>query len=306
MSVQEEIQRVVVDNRVVLFMKGSRMAPQCGFSARAVDILDEYLEDYRTVDVLADPAVREAIKDFSAWPTIPQLYVDAKFVGGSDIIHEMTKSGELAELLGTPRIEMSEPKVALSKAAEEAFIRFWDVEGDTEEPVVRLTISSNWEPLLDLDQEREGDLVLDMGELDLVMTRSTARRADGVTIDYMERGGNIGFKVEVPKRPRMVGQLTVDELKRWMDDGKPHLLIDVRTPEEWATAKIEGAVMLNEILDSLESLDRQKTIVFMCHHGMRSQQAASHLLAQGFRDVHNLQGGIDAWSLHVDSDVPRY
>lgn len=306
MGVHDEIHALVADNRVVLFMKGTRMAPQCGFSARAVDILDEYLDDYRTVDVLADPRLREAIKDFSSWPTIPQLYVDAKFVGGSDIIHEMTKSGELAAVLGTPRIEMSEPKVTLTKSAEAAFIRFWEVEGDTEEPVVRLTISSNWEPLLDLDQEREGDLVLDMGELDLVMTRSTARRADGVRIDYMERGGNIGFKVDVPSRPPMVGQLTVDELKRWIDDGKPHLLVDVRTPEERSTAKIESAVPLADLVGDLEALDRDKTIVFMCHHGMRSAQAASHLLAQGFRDVYNLQGGIDAWSLHVDPNVPRY
>ncbi|MBX3274554.1 MAG: Grx4 family monothiol glutaredoxin [Sandaracinaceae bacterium] len=306
MGVHDEIHRLVSEHRVVLFMKGTRMAPQCGFSARSVDILDEYLDDYRTVDVLADPRMREAIKDFSSWPTIPQLYVDAKFVGGSDIIHEMTKSGELSEVLGAARLELSTPKVTLTKAAEAAFIRFWEVEGDTEEPVVRLTISSNWEPLLDLDQEREGDLVLDMGELDLVMTRSTARRADGVRVDYVERGGDIGFKVDVPKRPPMVNQLTVDELKRWMDEGKPHLLLDVRTPEEWSTAKIEGAVPLAEVAERLEGLDRDKTIVFMCHHGMRSAQAAAHLLAQGFRDVHNLQGGIDAWSLHVDPSVPRY
>ncbi|MCB9597143.1 MAG: Grx4 family monothiol glutaredoxin [Sandaracinaceae bacterium] len=306
MSVQDEIHQLVKETRVVLFMKGSRMAPQCGFSARAVDILDEYLDDYRTVDVLADPRVREAVKEFSAWPTIPQLYVDAKFVGGSDIIHEMTKSGELSEVLGMPRIDMIEPKITLTKSAEGAFIRFWEAEGDTEEPVVRLTLSSNWEPLLDLDQERDGDLVLDMGELDLVMTRSTARRADGVKIDYIERGGHIGFKVDVPKKPPMVGQLSVEDLQRWIEEGKPHLLVDVRSPEERATAKLESAVAFADVADDLEQLDRDKTIVFMCHHGMRSAQAANHMLAKGFRDVHNLQGGIDAWSLHIDPDLPRY
>ncbi|MEZ4335751.1 MAG: Grx4 family monothiol glutaredoxin [Sandaracinaceae bacterium] len=303
MSVQEEIQRVVVDNRVVLFMKGSRMAPQCGFSARAVDILDEYLEDYRTVDVLADPAVREAIKDFSAWPTIPQLYVDAKFVGGSDIIHEMTKSGELAELLGTPRIEMSEPKVALSKAAEEAFIRFWDVEGDTEEPVVRLTISSNWETARPRPGAA-GDSCSSYGRARPGDDASVARRADGVTIDYMERGGNIGFGLSNPAPAH--GRPAHRRRAQALDGRRKAPPPDRRaTPEEWATAKIEGADARTEILDSLESLDRQKTARLMCHHGMRSQQAYSHLLAQGSATCTTCRR-IDARSLQCGPDVPRY
>jgi monothiol glutaredoxin len=301
------IQRLIEENEVVLFMKGTRTAPQCGFSARACDILDEFLDDYRTIDVLADPTMREAVKSFSNWPTIPQLYVRSKFIGGSDIIHEMTKSGELADVLGTGRIDLVQPEVTMTKPAEGAFLRFWDAEGDTEEPVVRLTIGSNWEPLLDLDQPRDGDIVLDMGELDLVMTRSTAKRANGVTIDFVERGGQAGFRVENPNKPRMVNQLTVEELKQWRDAGKPHILIDVRTVEERATAKIEPSAFFDEGLRSkIEGMDRDLTIVFYCHHGMRSQQAASHLLKMGFRDIHNLQGGIDAWAMHIDPDLARY
>jgi monothiol glutaredoxin len=307
MSVEERIQRLIDDHEVVVFMKGTRTAPQCGFSARVCDILDEFLEEYRTVDVLADPAMREGIKTFSNWPTIPQLYVRAKFIGGSDIVHEMTKTGELAEVLGTERIELVEPEVTITPSAEAAFLRFWDAEGDTEEPVVRITVGSDWEPLLDLDQVRDGDVVLDLGELDLVMTRSTARRVNGVTIDFVERGGQMGFKVDNPNRPPMVNQLTVGELKEWIDAGKPHLLVDVRTVEERATAKIEPSVFLDEVLEGkLDDLDRDQTLVFYCHHGMRSQQAATHMLRLGFRDVHNLQGGIDAWSIHVDPEVPRY
>lgn len=307
MSVTDEIRMLIGSNDVVLFMKGTRSAPQCGFSARVCDILDEYLDDYRTVDVLADPRLRDAIKEFSKWPTIPQLYVKAKFVGGSDIIHEMTKSGELSEVLGRGPIELSEPEVELTPSACAAFLRFWEAEGDTEEPVVRITVGSNWEPLLDLDQERDGDVVVELGELALVMTRSTARRVAGVTIDFVERGGQMGFKVDNPNRPPMVKQLTVQELKKWIDEGKPHLLVDVRTQEEWATAKVESAVFLDDALrEKLGNADRDQTIVFLCHHGMRSQQAATHMLATGFREVYNLQGGIDAWAMHVDSTVPRY
>ena len=307
MSVEERIQRLVEEHEVVLFMKGTRRAPQCGFSARVCDILDEFLDEYATIDVLADPTMREGVKTFSSWPTIPQLYVHGKFIGGSDIVHEMTKSGELAQVLGTQRIELSTPEITMSKSAENAFLRFWDAEGDTEEPVVRLTIGSNWEPLLDLDQQREGDVVLDMGELDLVMTRSTARRADGVSIDFIEKGGQAGFKVDNPNVPPMVNQLTVGELQSWIEEGKPHLLLDCRTVEERATAKIEPSVMMDEDMrGKIADLDKKQTIVTYCHHGMRSQQAASHLLTMGFEDVHNLQGGIDAWSLHVDPEVPRY
>jgi monothiol glutaredoxin len=307
MSLSDRIQKLVDENDVVLFMKGSRTAPQCGFSARVVDILDEYLDDYVTVDVLADPTLREAIKTFSSWPTIPQLYVAHKFVGGSDIVHEMVKSGELAQLLGKGPIELEAPKVHMTSPAKAAFLRFWESDGDTEEPVVRLTIGSDWEPLLDLDEERDGDVAIDYDELALVMTRSTARRANGLTVDFVERGGQAGFKVDNPNRPAMVKQLSVGELKDWMDRKKPHLLIDVRTQEERSTAKIEPSELFDESLrGKIDGMDRDKTIVFHCHHGGRSQKAAEHLVKMGFRDVYNLQGGIDAWSLHVDPDVPRY
>ncbi len=307
MAYSDRIQQLIDAHEVVLFMKGTRTAPQCGFSARLVDILDEYLDDYLTVDVLADPGMREGIKAFSSWPTIPQLYVRQKFVGGSDIVHEMVKTGELAEVLGTGPIALQQPDVKMTAPAKAAFLRFWDTDGDTEEPVVRLTIGSDWEPLLDLDEERDGDVAIDYDELSLVMTRSTARRAHGVVIDFVERGGQVGFKVENPNKPPMVKQLSVGELAGWMKSGKPHLLLDVRTVEERVTAKIEPSELLDESLrERLEAMDRTKTVVCYCHHGMRSQRAAEHLLRMGFMDVHNLQGGIDAWSLHVDPNVQRY
>jgi monothiol glutaredoxin len=307
MSLPARIRQLIDDNDVVLFMKGTRTAPQCGFSARVVDILDEYLDDYVTVDVLADPGVRESIKAFSNWPTIPQLYVRQKFVGGSDIVHEMVKSGELTEVLGTGPIDLVKPEVRISAPARAAFLRFWETDGETEEPVVRLTIGSDWEPLLDLDEERDGDVLVEYDELALVMTRSTAKRANGVVVDFVERGAQVGFRVENPNRPPMVKQLTVGELDDWIKNAKPHLLLDVRTLEERSTAKIEPSEMLDESMrGKLDELDRGKTVVCYCHRGGRSQRAAEHLLGMGFRDVHNLQGGIEAWSLHVDPNVPRY
>ena len=94
------IEGIVASDDVVLFMKGNRQAPQCGFSATVIQILDHLIPQYTTVDVLQDPAVRDGIKAFAQWPTIPQLYVKGEFVGGCDIIREMFQAGELQQTLG--------------------------------------------------------------------------------------------------------------------------------------------------------------------------------------------------------------
>ena len=93
------IDELVKSNDVVLFMKGSALFPQCGFSSRAIAILDRLGATYETVDVLQDQDIRQGIKAYSDWPTIPQLYVKGEFVGGSDIMMEMFESGELQQLL---------------------------------------------------------------------------------------------------------------------------------------------------------------------------------------------------------------
>jgi len=98
---REQIEEIVRSNEIVLFMKGTELFPQCGFSSRAVAILEHLQVSFKTVDVLQDPQIREGIKQFSDWPTIPQLYVKGEFVGGSDIMMEMFESGELQQLVGT-------------------------------------------------------------------------------------------------------------------------------------------------------------------------------------------------------------
>jgi monothiol glutaredoxin len=95
----ERIQSALSANKVCLFMKGNRNFPQCGFSAATVAVLDQLGVPYGTVDVLSDPELRDQIKVHSNWPTIPQLYVDGKFVGGCDIVRELYESGELQGLL---------------------------------------------------------------------------------------------------------------------------------------------------------------------------------------------------------------
>ena len=98
-TVAERIQSEITSNPVMLYMKGDATFPQCGFSARVVQILNHLGVPFATANVLDDPALRQGVKDFSSWPTVPQLYVGGEFVGGSDIVTEMFQSGELETLL---------------------------------------------------------------------------------------------------------------------------------------------------------------------------------------------------------------
>lgn len=102
MSVNEEIDALVKGNDVVLFMKGNQMFPQCGFSARAVAILQRCGVKFKDVDVLANNDIREGVKAYSNWPTVPQLYVRGEFIGGSDIMMELYQSGDLLKKLAPP------------------------------------------------------------------------------------------------------------------------------------------------------------------------------------------------------------
>ena len=103
-DVNARIQDIVGKNDIVLFMKGTALFPQCGFSSRAVAILDHLDVPFETVDVLQDPEIRQGIKEFSDWPTVRQLYVKGEFVGGSDIMMEMFQAGELQQLLEEKQI----------------------------------------------------------------------------------------------------------------------------------------------------------------------------------------------------------
>src|SRR6187402_1259636 len=138
---QTRIEQNIREHAVVLFMKGTRSAPQCGFSARVVQILDSLLPDYQTLNVLSDPRLRDGIKEFSSWPTIPQLYVRGEFVGGCDIVSELFESGELALKLGVEPEPVSAPAIQVSDRAREALAGA--LEGDSE--VIRLEVSPAFE-----------------------------------------------------------------------------------------------------------------------------------------------------------------
>jgi monothiol glutaredoxin len=303
-ALSARIASILSSGKVVLFMKGNRRAPACGFSSRTVDALDELLPDYVTVDVLADEAIREGMKAYSSWPTFPQLYVDGKLVGGADIITDMHASGELAAAVGADGpMAIETPEVMLTEAAVDAFVAY----AETTPANVRVEIDRAFDTVLDLAPPRERDVILDMGRVVLSMDGASARRADGMTIDFVRTGTTEGFKIENPHAPPKVRALAVDALKQMIDRHKPMLLLDVRTEGEREIVKLEGSVRFSsddpEILDEV---DHALPIVLYCHHGVRSRAAAEHVIRMGFREVYNVTGGIDAWSQHVDPTAPRY
>ena len=104
----DQIKQETADNSVVLFMKGTPVFPQCGFSSQVVQILGHLAVKFKGVDVLADPSLREGIKEYSSWPTVPQLYVEGEFIGGCDIVREMFESGELQEFLKSKNLVAAE------------------------------------------------------------------------------------------------------------------------------------------------------------------------------------------------------
>ncbi len=301
-SLRHSLSDLVGKNRVVLFMKGNRQAPQCGFSAQVVQILDALLPSYETVDVLRSPELRDGIKEFSQWPTIPQLYVGGQFVGGCDIVRDMNGSGELQKLLGSDGAEPATPTIAITEAAAKAFHAFLaDSGGD----VLRLKIDAPFHYDLFLGPREPGDIEAHASGLVFLLDPPSARRAADVSIDFIE-GSEGGFKISQPNEPPKVKSLTAPELKGMLDRGEV-VLFDVRPESERALARIAAARSLDAAGQAyLLALDRGTAVAFHCHHGIRSLEAARQLLGESFRNVYNLKGGIDAWSQTVVQSVPRF
>jgi len=301
-ALRQRLDGLVASDRVVLFMKGNRRAPQCGFSAQVVAILDELVPDYLTQDVLSSAELRDGIKEYSQWPTIPQLYIDGKFVGGCDIVKDLKASGELEQLLGAEAPALAPPRVT---ASPEAIAAFKSAITDGDPDVLHLQVSGTFEHDLFFGPVERGDVEVDLGGLKLFVSRSSVARAQGVHIGYLD-GPNAGFKIDNPNQPAQVIELSVQDAKAMLDRGELQLF-DVRPESEGDIARIAAGKTLNDATaEYLKSLDKATPIAFYCHHGMRSRGVAQSVVQEGFRKVYNLKGGVDAWSLAIDSSIPRY
>src|SRR5512135_2453878 len=160
-QVRSKIEQLVTSDAVVLFMKGTRSFPQCGFSASVVNILNTLIPKYATVNVLADPDVRGGMKEFSDWPTFPQLFIRGEFVGGADIVKQMFETGELEKKLGDLVQAAKTPTVTVTpKAAAELKTALQEASpGD----VIHLTITPGWEHQLDLGAKEPAHVTVESG-----------------------------------------------------------------------------------------------------------------------------------------------
>ncbi|MEC8382214.1 MAG: Grx4 family monothiol glutaredoxin [Myxococcota bacterium] len=298
-QLRQRIDQMIQNNRILLFMKGDRSQPRCGFSARLAGILNELDVAFETVDILHpnNQDLRAGMKDYSSWPTFPQLYIEQEFVGGSDIVSQMFASGELQQMLGVVLEEVPMPAVTMTPAIIEAF-----EQATARYPgVVRVDINAQFQVDIGVGPAEDSDYVVESNGFAIHMSRNSAKRADGLKLDFHP---NMGVIVDNPNAPASVKQMDVQSLKSLMESGKSFTLFDVRSPQEMATASISGATPFT--VEALQALETDSLIVFQCHHGGRSMQAAQSVLAEGYTNVYNLAGGIHAWSLHIDSSVPTY
>jgi len=304
-DLRERIERTLQGNRVVLFMKGNPQSPRCGFSAKAVGILDALVPDYASVDVLADAEIREGIKEYGQWPTIPQLYVGGELIGGSDIIEQMLNSGELHEVLGVPAPDRTPPTLHISPAAADAIRRAME----SSEPGIglHLAVDPRFAAQFSLKPVTGQEIVAEAEGIRVHLDLASAPRANGISIDWVEDVRGSGLAISNPNAPAPVKSLTVRELHDRIIAGAIDV-IDVRPPKERAIAPFPQPheVLDEDSHDRLAALPKDVPLAFLCHHGNSSRQAAEHFRSLGFHDLYNVEGGIDAWAAEVDSSVPRY
>ena len=193
------IEEILANDRIVLFMKGTKSFPQCGFSSTVVQILDQLDCEFSTFNVLADDEIRQGIKEYANWPTIPQLYVGGEFVGGCDIVREMFASGELSATLGASMKVVSPPTITVTPEARKQLETALD-QADTGDRV-HLTVSAAFEHSMHVGPQEPGELEVDLGGFILLVDRSSAPRAQGLTIDFQDGPEGTGFAMDNPNRP---------------------------------------------------------------------------------------------------------
>ena len=303
-ALRSRIESILNANRVVLFMKGQPSMPQCGFSAKAVGALQDLGVEFDHVNVLADADIREGIKAYGEWPTIPQLYIDGELIGGSDIILQMAGNGELSSVLGLAAPDRTPPRITVTPAAVE-MLR--GALADSPGASLQLGIDARFQPNFQLAPHDDNAIAAESNGLRVQFDLASARRAEGITIDWVDDIRGKGLAIDNPNAPKAVQELSVRDADDQLRAGSI-TVVDVRPADERAIAAINAPF---ETFDGdnrarLEALPKDTALAFLCHHGGRSAQAAEQFRALGFTNVHNITGGIDAWSNDVDNSVPKY
>ncbi|MEO5629977.1 MAG: Grx4 family monothiol glutaredoxin [Thermomonas sp.] len=302
-ALRTRIETLLAANPVVLFMKGEPRAPQCGFSAKAISALDATGVPYMHVDVLSDTEIREGIKAYGDWPTIPQLYIGGELVGGSDIIMQMAGSGELHTALGAPAPDRTPPDIEITPAAAEMLRTAITNAGEGFS--LQIQIDNGYNASLQLAQFDADAIASESAGIRAQFDLASAQRARGLRVDWADDERGKGLVIDNPNAPPKVRAITpADAAQRAMDGSL--VIVDVRPVDERALASLSlPFAHFDDGVEEIEAIDKATPLAFLCHHGSRSGQAAEHFRALGFTEVYNIGGGIDAWST-FDAAIPRY
>jgi len=291
---QQTIESLVNNNTCVLFMKGNPKHPQCGFSSNTVNILQDLLDkDFATCNVLEDQNVREGIKEYGNWPTIPQLYIKGELVGGNDIVTEMYNTGELQTMLGLSQPKREAAKITISDKAKENITNGIDNIGSS---VLMLSIDGQFNTRFSIEEPKGYEIVSEIDDIKIYMDIGTAKRANGIEIDWVEDLQGAGLVIKNPNEPKAVNQITKEELSEGIKKGLYNHVYDIRTEQQYLQESIPDSKRLDKLnMKEIEKLDKDTPLVFVCSVGNTSQGACDFYRKKGYTNVNNLVGGVASW-----------
>lgn len=292
-EVQSMIEQQIASAEVVLYMKGSPKMPQCGFSAKTAGLLDGLLNgDYAAYNVLDDERVREGIKAFSDWPTIPQLYIRGEFVGGCDIITEMYNAGELHEMLGLEVPDRTPPEITITERAATEIRGFLEQHPGQ---YLHFSVTPDWEARFEIGPRGGHEIATEAAGMTVLMDLATAQKAKGATIDWVDTMQGSGLKLDLPGAPPAVKSITPDELQARLNQGEGIWVVDTRPEPDRQAKPVDFAKPLDaDMMARLKEADPEQPVVFMCHVGITSLKIAEHYRKQGMTQLFNLEGGVEA------------
>jgi len=287
-ELRAKLQSMVDSHDVVLFMKGTRQQPQCGFSNRVVSILEELEIDYQTYNVFSDPDIRSGMKDFSMWPTFPQLYIKQEFVGGCDLVTEMMQSGELPGMLGVTLEDVEPPTVHCSPNILNLFKESLATHGGG----IHIDVSKNFQYDIFIGPKSNGQVESIVDGVPFYFSRGSAKRANGISLDFKD-GDNGGVLIDNPNEPKFE-DIAVSDVEAWVADNPTAKVYQIGVTAEQV---LPFATLLDaNAHQEIGQLPKDHPIAFMCVMGVRSQHAAKDLAFQGYSNVFNIVGGLTAWN----------
>lgn len=291
---KQAIETLVQNNTCVLFMKGNPTHPQCGFSSNTVGILKELVgEDFTYCNVLEDNEMREGIKEYGNWPTIPQLYINNELVGGNDIVTEMFNTGELQSMLNLPQPSREPAKINISDKAVENILKGTENMGLN---VLMLSIDGQFTTRFSIEEPKGYEVVTVCGDIKIYMDVGTAKRAEGIEINWVEDLQGAGLVIKNPNEPQAVIQIAKQELSKGIKEGRYNHIYDTRTEQQYNAQAIPGSKRLDkENMKQIEGLEKNIPLVFVCEVGNTSQGACEFYRKKGYSQVNNLVGGVAGW-----------